>query len=169
MGKSLDFIKERVSFGGSYGISMDVLSKAIEESFIDVLNSVPHLKELSDKNNIKLVLTGDDNKKRSVIIKYNPDADFDYFTTESCTCDGTLYFMNTVINEVLNNVFTSATYNKSVAPENYENNLWDYDMEYIVGDFVIMDEFGEFGTTEKPWLQSRFTAMLPLICNTVRK
>lgn len=40
---------------------------------------------------------------------------------------------------------------------------------YTVGDFVLTEEFGdEFTTKEKPWMQSRFTAMLPIKFDVVK-
>lgn len=37
------------------------------------------------------------------------------------------------------------------------------------GNFVLAEEFGDqFATKEKPWMKSRFTAMLPIKFNVVR-
>ena len=41
--------------------------------------------------------------------------------------------------------------------------LTGYSIVYTVGDYVLAEEFGkEFSTEDKPWMQYRFTAMLPI-------
>lgn len=166
--KSLDYIKTRLN-DNTCGITEKSLNKAVVLKYIDVLNEIDNFKELSDKEYIQLVLSGDGNDKRNVLVKYDPNANFEYFTTSSCTCDGTLYFINTLTTEILNSVFLSQTYNKKVSPEKYKDNLWKYDIKYTVGDFIFVDEQGDFGTKEKPWLHSKFTVMLPLICRILEK
>ena len=47
--------------------------------------------------------------------------------------------------------------------------LIGYSIIYTVGDFVLAEEFGdEFATKEKPWMKSKFTAMLPIKFDVVR-
>lgn len=173
MGKSIEFVKERIKNGYCSDFTIDELNNVYEINFIDILKSVfSDLKEDLHNNKITLMVDGTDINgrygKRDVSITYNPDANFEYFTTECCVCDGTLYFQAELINKVLRKVLSSSTYNNRKS--NYNDDYpFDYDIEYEVGNFVINTEYGDFGTEEKPWLHARFTVMLPLTFNAVKK
>ena len=101
-------------------------------------------------------------------ILYDENADFEYFTMERCTCDGTLIFMDELIEKVFLKVIRIQTVNNEKVPDGFDENPFLYDLEYTVGNFVICDEYGDFGTEEKPWLRSRFTVMLPIKFDVVK-
>lgn len=111
-----------------------------------------------------------DMKEVNIEVQYNPDADFDYFTTESCICDGTLMFYFDLCREILEKLFFGNTQYKPKLPENYEKDMDKYIIKYVVGDFVFSDEFGEeFATEDKPWMLSRFSVMLPIKIDFVNR
>lgn len=109
----------------------------------------------------KLTVTGMLNGEHVEIdetITFDPDAQFDYFATESCICDGTLLFLEACCERLINKVLTCNTYDAH-KPEPRDGDCVDW----TIGNFVILDEYGKrFATIEKPWLTSRFTVLLPL-------
>lgn len=171
MGKSLDFVKERIK-NYSDNMNVDDYKNAEEYSFLKALDDYPEVKELVKDNTFIITVDGTDEHgirgSKKVTFTYNPDAPFEYYTMESCRCDGTLAYMIEMIDRIFRKVATANTYNIDNVPEDYVTNTWNYDVEYMVGNFIINEELGDFGTTEKPWLKSRFTVMLPLICRVVK-
>ncbi len=91
-------------------------------------------------------------------ISFDGNADFDFFTSESCVHDGTLYFIRETMNKCVRKVCMAQTYNKNIgAPEHGDN------IQYIVGNFVVLTEYdGNFVPSDKPWMRERTTVLLPL-------
>ena len=88
-----------------------------------------------------------------VSISFDGNADFDYFTSESCIHDGTLYFIIKTMDECVRKVCLAHT----GAPESGDS------IQYIVGNFVILTEYdGDFVPADKPWMRERTTVLLPL-------
>lgn len=93
-----------------------------------------------------------------VSISFDGNADFDYFTSESCVHDGTLYFIIKTMDRCVQKVCLAQTYNKNTgAPEPGDS------IHYIVGNFVVLTEYdGDFVPADKPWMRERTTVLLPL-------
>ena len=112
----------------------------------------------------KFLITGtNDNEEKISLdleISFDSNANFDYFTSESCIHDGTAYFIVCCMEKVMNKVLNASTYNKLLF--NDKDILNAQTIKYIIGNFVILDEFGDFSTKEKPWLKDRTTILLPL-------
>ena len=72
-------------------------------------------------------------------VKYDPNANFNYFATSSGTHDGTLAFVLEIAANVLRDVFTCQTYNKRIIrPELVNEKLFDkYYFDYTIGDIVM--------------------------------
>lgn len=66
---------------------------------------------------------------------------FEYFTMERCICDGTLIFIEELIEKVLLKVIQIQTVNNDKIPEDFNRNPFNYDILYTVGNFVICDEY----------------------------
>lgn len=94
----------------------------------------------------------------NVSISFDDNADFDYFTSESCVHDGTLYFIREAMDRCVRRVCLAQTYNKNTgAPEHGDN------IRYVVGNFIILTEYdGDFVPADKPWMRERTTVLLPL-------
>lgn len=92
---------------------------------------------------------------------YKPDADFNYFITESCVCDGTYVFLCELITRIMQKIKQLETYYAPAIDRITEDNLNDFALHYYVGDFVINSHIIE-SPNEKPWLCDRFYAMLPV-------
>lgn len=164
MGKSLEFVKERIASGQCNGMENNKYESMIEQDIRELFTVVNYT-----KNGTILVdvpyLKGD-KPYFNVIIKHDPDADFEYFTMQRCNCDGTFVFFQDLMGECIDKMIHLKTCNVN---KEIPKDLTGYSIIYTVGDFVLAEEFGdEFATKEKPWMHSRFTAMLPIKFDVVR-
>ena len=158
MGKSLEFVKERIASGQCNGMENNKYTSMIEQDIRELFNVVNYTKDgtiLADVPYLKR-----DKPYFNVVIKRDPDADFEYFTMQRCNCDGTFIFFQDLMNECINKMLNLKTCNVN---KEIPKDLTGYSIVYTVGDFVLAEEFcNEFSTKEKPWMKSRFTAMLPI-------
>lgn len=168
--KSIEFVKERIR-NRFVDLSLQENAKFSELKFEEYINSntAEEFRKSFVDGECKLILnskaevngeklTGD----FVINIRHDENTDFEYFTMERCTCDGTLIFMLELVERVFMKVLRCKTINNEKVPSDFNNNPFDYEICYTVGDFVICDEYGDFGTKEKPWMKSRFTVMLPI-------
>ena len=164
MSKSLEFVKERIASGQCNGMENNKYESMIEQDIRELFTVVNYTKNgtiLADVPYLK-----GDKPYFNVIIKHDPDADFEYFTMQRCNCDGTFVFFQNLMGECINKMLNLKTCNVN---KEIPKDLTGYSIVYTVGDFVLAEEFGdEFATKEKPWMQSRFTAMLPIKFDVVR-
>ena len=148
---NLEFVKKRITDGFTK-MNLDDFESLSEYNVLEILS------EYLDKNGeYKVMLDNNFN----IILKVDSDATFDYFTMKSCRCDGTMMFYNQLMVDCLNNILSCGTYPNNVTlPEDLSNKTFIY----TVGNFVLGHEYDEqkFKTEEKPWIYSRFTAMLPI-------
>lgn len=167
MGKSLDFVRNRIASGVCNGMENNKYESMQQLDLLDVLKNYHNNITFDGKNvytrflNITTVTgsAGD----IEIQVKYDPDAEFEYFTMERCRCDGTLFFFYELVAKVLSKVFTLGTYNKKKVPSDYNNNPFAYKVKYTIGNLIATIEHGnDFATKEKPWLLDRFSIMLPI-------
>lgn len=91
MGKSLEFVKERITSGQCNGMENNKYESMIEQDIQELFNVVDYTKDGTILADIPYLKKG--NKPYfNVIIKYDPNADFEYFTMQRCNCDGTFVF-----------------------------------------------------------------------------
>lgn len=100
-----------------------------------------------------------------VSVSFDGNADFDYFTSESCVHDGTLLFIREAMDRCVQKVCLAQTYNKNIGePESGDS------IQYVVGNFVVLTEYdGDFVPKDKPWMRERTTVLLPLKFNKKEK
>lgn len=96
-----------------------------------------------------------------VDIIFDPDADFQYFTSYVAYTDGTMVFELEAMQEIFNRLIQCNTYfNKFLPPHDGAH------ITYTVGNFVVVREYGnEFAQPDKPWMTERLTVMLPIVYN----
>ena len=155
MNKSLEYIKRRIEDGDCNNMP--------PEEFVDM--SVTPLTTFWDEVSVGETIILATTKDKSEVIAdltYNPEADFNYFTTESCTCDGTLLFVADLMKEILEKIRSLNTYYTPAFKDINEENLCNYKFHYEVGDFVINSHIIDPPNKDKPWLCDRFTVMLPI-------
>lgn len=109
----------------------------------------------------KFVTTSNNGKEDIVIhvtVDFDPNADFDYYTSAVVVHDGTLMFVLEAIEKCLIKVATAQTYClKSRAPKSGDS------IHYTIGNAVVLNEYGDqFAPPEKPWMQERTTVLLPI-------
>lgn len=155
MSKSLEFVKRKIENGDCKNM--------LPEEFTD-MNIIP-LNSYWDKvgigDTIILVITKDESETIADLT-YNPDAEFDYFTTESCVCDGTLLFMNELMVKILKKIGSLNTCYSPVLRGLTPEDIVNYKLHYEVGDFVTNSCIIEPPDKDKPWMCDRFTVMLPI-------
>ncbi|WP_346938272.1 hypothetical protein [uncultured Clostridium sp.] len=166
--KSINFIKNRIK--NNYCGDM---KNNTYDSFKEI-NPISYLSEYFNgydlKNNALEYTIKTNDEEIDIAIEYNVDETFEYFTNETVICDGTLIFFNELINKVLSNILQCRTYNKHNAPKDFTNNPSNYKIKYIIGNLVLATEHGdEFSTEKKPWMKSRFTVMLPIKIEYIKK
>lgn len=155
MSKSFDFCKllsqdsHRSGYANrSWDNAVEVLET--EAIFDEFLRGVRKLSvEKGDDENETYITVG---------VSFDANADFDYFTSDSCIHDGTLYFIKEAMNRCVRNVCFAQTYNKNLgAPESGDS------IQYIIGNFIVLTEYdGDFVPAGKPWMRERTTVLLPL-------
>lgn len=176
--KSIEFVKQRIKSGFA-NVPLHEETKFMELKFDDLLKL--YTKEEFQKGfidnkcqlkyeNAKAVLDSKEVTGDVIVnILYDENADFEYFNMERCICDGTLTFIGELIEKVLLKVIQIQTVNNDKIPEDFNRNPFNYDILYTVGNFVICDEYWDFGTDDKPWLYSRFTVMLPIKFEVIKR
>ena len=156
MGKSLDYIKQRVleQQNTNLDIAFDNAFEVSPKQFL----------KFNENNQLSLVWKNDDADPKldiSVKVTYDPDTDFKYFTTSSSRHDGTMLFIYENIETCLKKILSLQTYDKSIGLPNDANNCNYF---YTIGDIVVVNEYGmQFATDEKPWMQQRTTVMIPIV------
>lgn len=168
--KSLDFVKKRIASGICDGIENEKNTTIIEADFIEIAKRMKFNKIVQVSENLwEIQLPLESNKSVKILVSYNPDADYDYISSESCYCDGTIYFFAGLCSKIFEKILTGQSLYAPKIPKDAEEYLYNYDISFEVGDFVLIEEYGEqFATKEKPWMQSRFTVMLPIKCDFIK-
>ena len=104
----------------------------------------------------KIVLTDKDGRELTAIIEFNPEDDFDYFTSKQIVHDGTLLFVLECFEGIVEKIVKAETYYTPKGAHDFGDTV-----KYTIGNFVWLEECGDnFG--EKKWMNSRTTVLLPL-------
>lgn len=156
MSKSLDFCKARAANPSLSPYNDRPWDKAVEfpetERFFDLA--------LHSQRKFRMVGVDEHGNKFSLNIElcFDPDADFEYFTSECVTHDGTLIFELELASRIVQKICTGNTYNKSKgAPKSGDT------LQYVIGNLVLLNEFdGDFIPPDKPWMAERSTMLLPI-------
>lgn len=152
MGKSLDFVKKEVD-----------LKKNCFEFGADKVFDYLFYKEKCGENLWSLEFTRPDTRKKfEVKIKYDPEADFDGWFGDRCICDGTF---SHYLELAKRNLIGIGKYELERKNGFAKNRPAEGEAVYVVGNFIWTSEDSEeFGTPEKPWMNSRFVSYLPIKC-----
>jgi len=160
MNKSIEYIKNTIlNRPETINIPKDGWDKAI------VINPMKKYKELEPKitiNNNKFEIRLEcDQGKFINTIEYNPNAEFDYFTTERSTHDGTLIFTLNNIQKILIKILKKETYYTKI-PQDVIDNPFNYNYKYIIGDIIIHQDFGIKNINGNKWPGQTDTLVLPI-------
>lgn len=179
MGKSLDLVKQRIATGECNGIEnaewKHLYEVPLENIWKNMLFYTPNDLDKPPFSiplpfDFSIYIDNDETKKINIIIQYDPEAEFQYFSTEQCICDSTLLFEIQNMENILNKIIHLETYYSPTLPNDFEEEPWKYDLIYTVGDFVTgMEIDDKFAPKDKPWMACRYTAMLPIKMEFVRK
>lgn len=171
MKKSLEFVKQRIKSGICNGMENNEYKHMYEVDFRTIAGKIKFNEAVKVSENLwETQLCFDEDKMSKISIRHNPDADFQYFSTAICCCDGTFIFFMDLCGEIFKNILTGQLCYIPQKPKDAEENPYRYDVFFEVGNFVFAEEYGEqFSTEEKKWMKSRFTVMLPVKCSFVEK
>ena len=163
MGKSLEFAKQRIATGECNGMENNKWERLNEVHFMDVYNfDTEEKRSLPYTCEYKYIVDNED-KIFTITLNYDPEAEFQYFSTSQCICDGTLMFEINNMIDIIAKIFKCETYYSPSLPNDFEEYPWRYDLVYTVGDFVTgMEIDNKFAPKDKPWMTCRFTEMLPI-------
>lgn len=96
-------------------------------------------------------------------VRWDPNADFEYFASECFTCDGTLLFLYESCVRLLFKVLNCETHYKPKQDQIFRNGA---KITYVIGNYVVLSEFDEdrtrFTPPDKPWCRERYTVLLPI-------
>jgi hypothetical protein len=154
MGKSLEYIKKRIEEGSCNNMSIEEFQNMYELSYKSYF--------LEGRGDYHIVGIKKDSEEIFADVTYEPDAEFDYFITETCICDGTLIFVKDLMTKILQKIGQFGTVYAPAIVGITEDNINDYVFHYHVGDFVVNSYIIEPTDKDKPWMCDKFTVMLPV-------
>lgn len=154
--KSLEYVRKRIEEGNCRNMPVeefkDMYSIPFKSYFLEGRGDYIILAIKKDSDDILADLT------------YSPDAEFNYFVTESCVCDGTLMFMNKLMTNILKKIGQLQTCYapalEGISQEEFNNG--NYMIHYEVGDFIANSCIIDPPDKDKLWMCDRFTVMLPV-------
>lgn len=154
--KSLEYVRKRIEEGNCNNMSV--------EEFKDMY-AIPFKSYfLEGRGDHMIIALRKDSDDILADLTYSPDAEFNYFITESCVCDGTLMFMSELATNILKKIGQLQTCYapalKGIPQEEFNNG--NYMIHYEVGDFIANSCIIEPPYKDKPWMCDRFTVMLPV-------
>ena len=154
MEKSLEYIKKRIEEGNCYNMFMEEFQDMYEIPFKSCF--------LEGHGDYMIIAVRKDSNEVLADLTYEPDAEFNYFITETCVCDGTLMFMINLMTRILQKIGQLKTGYAPAIAEITEDSFNDYNLHYYVGDFVANSYIVEPPDKDKPWKCDKFTVMLPV-------
>ena len=162
MGKSLEFIKDRIKSYSTNGMDNNTYECMEEQTPYEILKESLKLATIDSilcNQTFEYEILNKDKFKMKII--YNPNAEYDYFTMQRCLSDGTYAHLYELMEICVENIINLKTYFKNVT---LPKDLSGHTLIYTIGNFVLTSETDKekFKTEDKPWLDCRFTAMLPI-------
>ena len=106
-------------------------------------------------------IDGGDEFATDVIIRYNPEADFSYVTSDVSSNDGTLAFVLQACISIFNKIASLQTIDSRLA-DDIALKLPSHNILYEVGDVCVNLSDGPSRNREKPWLTTHQTVALPI-------
>lgn len=155
MGRSIDYLKTIEPLKDYFQTDAEMLEENITE-FVGKL--LEHNKELLNYDLDGGMYSWWLNKDIVLKAKYAPKAEFENYFISTLRCDGTFVFFAEVINNAVANMLAGQI------PKKYSDKIVanvPIEITYYIGNAVVVSEYGDFGTEDKPWMKSRFTAFLP--------
>lgn len=160
MGKSLDFIKENLGYGGT-----ERYESIEEENAYDMLIMLNFFNSIVPSKTLHFEHIDEDDKTFDVIVKYNPNVDFEYYVMDQCICgDSCDYFpfvifqklMYGCIDKITNLEFYGGIRSLPEDPNGCT-------ITCTVGDFVLAKEISdEIPNDDETLMSVIYVAMLPM-------
>lgn len=157
---STDFCIKQIKKQNSPYIDRD-FSKAIEVNMDYILNYLSNQCNSDITLPIHIVYFPNGfNTTINCQIEYNPNADFDYFTSKCMYTDGTLIFEQDAMCDLFNRLVNISTYDNRCKQPDFSKN---FTIKYTIGNFVVIHEYKDrWSEVNDPWMNERLTVMLPI-------
>ena len=161
MNNSINFIKNKISNDQTNKMPVDGWDNAeVLNPIKQYMRLLPDLEESLEKKSEFTLVADCDKGKSKITVKYDPNSEFDYFSTRSITHDGTLLFTLDAIEELLLRPFKLATMPKDSGIN--QSNFFEFDYQYTVGDIVLHRDFGMKNINGNHWHGETDTIVLPI-------
>lgn len=145
MSKSLDYCKATAPSAyqsSDWDSAIEVNSKEIFDRYLEGIRSW----QVSGTCNAQ------------VDIAFDPDANFQYYTTYAVSCDGSLLFVEQAYEEIVARVCCLGTYFEPLGAPTDGTTVC-----CTVGNFVVLTEHSDnFAPADKPWMDIRTTVLLSI-------
>lgn len=145
MNNSIQYITDRIINTPNTVLNMPIegWEKALIVNPIEKFKQyIPIFSGLIENNEFKIVHETELGNIK-VNIKYDKNiSDFDYFTMEQVTHDGTLYFIEETIQKLLFKLIYLQTSYSNKTHDDFFENPQKYNIEYIIGDVIIHEDYG---------------------------
>ena len=156
MSKSMDFITAKTKTEKNQLFEIPFYN-IIDKKYFHNNKYVYHVKEHKDSKEIV-----------TISLEYNPNIKYDYYDYDTCVCDGTLWFAYETCGRLFSDLATPFnTFDTKKLPKDLLKNKFGYDAWYQFGDFIVEETFDET-TSNKTYMHTKFTAMLPIKMGFIR-
>jgi len=171
MNKSIEFMKRRIpeTPDTSYNMPMDGWDDAYVfnpiTEFERIFGEQKVIKDDSNSFSLKLESQSLDGSQKGFMkfeVEYDPNAEFEYFTTTSSTHDGTLIFVGDNIRRLLEKIIFLQTQNKNKITEDFRKDMFSYSLKYTIGDIVMHSDFGMKEINGRNMMGQTDTVCLPI-------
>ena len=167
MNRSIEFVKSKIINNETNGIQIDGWDDSLILNPIDYyMRFIPDL-NIKNGNELFVTMKYDNGKQSKITIIYDPDIDFDYFTMETTTHDGTMLFTLESIKDLLYKLLQLNTMPKDTPID--ENNVDDYDYVYTIGDIVLHRDFGIKSINGHNRMAQTDTIILPIKFDCIKQ
>lgn len=137
MNNSIEYIKSVIASGR---VAKDFPCNGWNDAeIIDPLQMLKKVFDVKPNENGEILTTV---ANRTHVIKYDPKASYDYFTSTRIVHDGTMVFTITAIKELLLKITSGNTYCADKAPENFKDFSVPARIAFTIGDIVILSKCG---------------------------
>lgn len=154
MNKSLDFIIKTLNTSDNKWRNLKITD--LDNSMIIPFTKFNNRTEMIFQT--PYVLKEDSYGISTTIISYDPDANFEYPCVVSRRgVKHKLITSDRVINNMIHKLIIRDVVKLDVMPEDYNENYFNYDIHYTIGDFVIV------------YIDNCCTCILPLDCEYIKK
>ncbi len=174
MNKSVEFIKNRIINNPEFLFGMPINGWEDAIIFSPIKTYQQHILNMEIVNDTFMFIlrgrlengfTGE----TKITIHYDPNEEYEYFTSKKITYDGTCMFLEECIIDILNRPLTLQTYDKTKVDDDFLVNPFNYNIKYTIGDIVVHRDFGMKNINNCNMYGETDIAVLPIKMTIIKK